>query len=91
MKQQLNEIKRLQELAGIMPEGRDASTWDKAKLNSELKSLSIGAQEAGDIDDSMAWDIADSWLAENPGVEKAIQKFYPSVTDFQGFVANYIA
>jgi hypothetical protein len=63
--------------------------WTKAQLDKELRELSLGAQEAGDIDDSMAFDIADSWLSENPEAEAAIKKHY-SASDTQGFVANRI-
>jgi hypothetical protein len=69
----------------------NASSWSKAQLDKQLKELQLGAQEAGDIDDSMAFDIADGWLADNPGAEDAIKKHYPGVSDFQGFVANWIA
>lgn len=71
--------------------GEKAAAWTQEKLKKELASLQQGAKEAGDIDDAAAWDIADSWLADNPGVETAIKKYYPKVSDFKGFVANYIA
>ena len=61
----------------------------KAQLDNELKELSLGAQDAGDIDDSMAFDIADSWLSENPTAKEAIKKHY-GATDASGFVANRI-
>jgi hypothetical protein len=63
--------------------------WTKAHLDTELKELQQGAKEAGDIDDSMAFDIADGWLADNPGAPAAIKKYY-GATDAQGFVANRI-
>lgn len=69
----------------------NASTWTKQQLDKELQLLRVGAKEAGDIDDSMAWDIADGWLDDNQGVETAIKKWYPKVSDFKGFVANHIA
>jgi len=68
----------------------NASNWSKAQLDKELKELSDGAKDAGDIDDSMAFDIADGWITDNPGVEAAIKKYY-GATDAQGFVANRIA
>ena len=68
-----------------------AEAWSKEKLDSGLRELQAGAREAGDIDDSMAFDIADGWLSDNAGVEKAIKKWYPNVSDFSGFVANRIA
>ena len=63
--------------------------WTKAQLDKELKELSHGAQDAGDIDDSMAFDIADSWLMDNPEAKEAIRKHY-GATDVPGFVANRI-
>jgi hypothetical protein len=74
----------------LVNESASASGWSKAQLDKELKELSDGARDAGDIDDSMAFDIADSWISENPGVELAIKKYY-NATDAQGFVANRIA
>ena len=68
-----------------------AAGWSKEKLTKELKELKAGAKDAGDITDDMAFDIADSWLADNPGIETAIKKHFPGVSDFQGFVANWIA
>jgi hypothetical protein len=61
----------------------------KAELDKELRELKQGAKEAGDIDDSMAFDIADGWLQDNPEAEAAIKKHY-GATDTQGFVANRI-
>lgn len=61
----------------------------KQQLDLELKELSLGAKEAGDIDDSMAFDIADGWLMDNPDAPAAIKKYY-GATDAQGFVANRI-
>jgi len=76
----------------LQTEGSDNyMNWSKQDLDKDLRSLQQGAKEAGDIDDSMAFDIADGWLSDKPGIEKVIKKHYPSVSDFQGFVANYIA
>jgi hypothetical protein len=63
--------------------------WTKAHLDKELRELKQGAKEAGDIDDTMAFDIADSWLDDNPGARAAIKKHY-GASDIQGFVANRI-
>jgi hypothetical protein len=68
----------------------NAASWSKAQLDKELKELTLGAKEAGDIDDSMAFDIADGWIYDFPGVEVAIKKHYKAI-DAQGFVANRIA
>jgi len=74
----------------LVNEGTTASSWTKAQLDKELKELTAGARDAGDIDDSMAFDIADGWISDNPGVEMVIKKYY-NATDAQGFVANRIA
>ena len=68
----------------------NVSNWSKQKLEKELRDLKQGAAEAGDIDDSMAFDIADGWISDNEGIEKVIKKYYPNVSDIQGFVANHI-
>lgn len=81
----------LQEDDSSVNEGKNAANWTKAQLDKELKDLQQGARDAGDIDDSMAFDIADSWIGDNKDVEKAIAKHYPGVSDFMGFVANRIA
>jgi uncharacterized protein YprB with RNaseH-like and TPR domain len=49
----------------------------------------MGVKDAGDIDDTMAYDIAFDWVQDNPGVDKAIMKHY-RVTDVVGFVADRI-
>ena len=69
---------------------RDYSNWSRSELDRSLKDLAAGAAEAGEIDDSMAWDIADGWLSDKPGVEVAVKRHYPKVEDVIGFVANYI-
>lgn len=61
----------------------------KQELDLELRELALGAQDAGDIDDSMAFDIADGWLMDNPDAPAAIKKYY-GASDAQGFVANRI-
>jgi len=75
---------------GTVNEGTTASSWSKAQLDKELKELAVGVRDAGDIDDSMAFDIADTWLMDNPGVEVVIKRYY-GASDAQGFVANKIA
>ena len=66
----------------------------KAQLDKQLQELRIGATELvaemGYIDDAMAFDIADGFISD-PEVMKAIKKYYPSVKDIKGFVANHIA
>ena len=61
----------------------------KEKLDTELRELAQGARECEGIDDSMAFDIADGWLMDNPTATAAIKKYY-GATDTQGFVANRI-
>ena len=70
-------------------EGSDPRTWSKAQIDKELRELNMGAKDAGDIDDTMAYDIAFDWVHDNAGVDKAIMKHY-RVTDVVGFVANRI-
>jgi hypothetical protein len=82
-------MKHLHTFESFLNEG-NAASWTKAQLEKQLKELKAGAAEAGDIDDSMAFDIASSWISDNPGVDKAIIKHY-GVKDVQGFVANWIA
>lgn len=67
-----------------------SEAWTKQRIDRELRELSLGAQEFGDIDDSMAYDIARTWIDDNPGIEAAIKKYY-NVTDVIGFVANRVA
>jgi hypothetical protein len=71
-------------------EGTTASGWSKVQLDKELKELADGVRDAGDIDSSMAFDIADSFLMDNPGVEMAIKRYYRA-DDAQGFVADKLA
>ena len=61
----------------------------KEKLDKELRELSLGAKECEDIDDSMAFDIADCWLMDKPTATAAIKKYY-GASDARGFVANRI-
>ena len=61
----------------------------KEKLDTELRALAQGARECEGINDSMAFDIADGWLMDNPTATAAIKKYY-GATDTQGFVANRI-
>ena len=70
-----------------------AAAWTKDKLDKELKELKAGFKDADDMSgDDAAFDIADGWIFDNPGVDVAIKKHYGSkVTDTQGFVANWIA
>ena len=82
-------MKDLKTFDEFLNEG-NAASWSKAQLDKELKELSLGARDAGDIDDSMAFDIADGWISDFPGVEVAIKKHYRA-SDAQGFVANRIA
>ena len=64
--------------------------WTKQSIDRELRDLALGGQEMGGMDDAMAFDIARSWLDDNPGIEDAIKRLY-GVTDVVGFVANNIA
>jgi hypothetical protein len=86
----INKAKPLMLKEQSIQEG-NASNWSKQQLDKELKALQAGAADAGGLDSSMAFDIADGWISDHPGVDKVIKKYYPRVTDVQGFVANYIA
>ena len=87
-KSELRSIIR-EEIKRTLSEG-SAASWSRQQLDMQLKDLRSGALDAGGIDDSMAFDIADGWISDNPGVDQAIKKYYPRVTDVQGFVTNYI-
>jgi hypothetical protein len=69
-----------------------AAGWSKEKLTKELKELKAGYKDADDLSgDDAAFDIADGWIYDNPGVDVAIKKHFSGVSDIQGFVANWIA
>ncbi len=80
----------LQSIFEPIDEAKNADIWTRERLLKELKSLKQGAKE-NEMGEDAAFDVADSWLADNIGVEKTIKKYYPAVSDFQGFVANWIA
>ncbi len=63
--------------------------FTEARLQKVLKDLRAGVQDAGDIDDCMAFDIADSILFEEIGMEEYIREV-KGYSDPQGFVANSI-
>ena len=67
----------------------NAARWSKSQLDKEIRELAAGTREAGDIDSSMVFDIADSWLGANPGADTAIKKHY-RVKDVMAFVADRI-
>ena len=64
--------------------------WTKELIKKELNKLRQDCKENGEeFSDDMAFDIADSFLYDQPGLEEAIEK-HMGVTDVQGYVANYI-
>jgi hypothetical protein len=83
-----SELKQIikEEIRNVLAE----ATWTKQKIERELKDLQIGANEEGELEGSMAYDIAVSWLDSNKGLEDAIRKIY-HVSDPIGFVADRIA
>lgn len=64
--------------------------WTKELIKKELNTLRQACKENGEeFSDDMAFDIADSFLYDKPGLEEAIEK-HMGVIDVQGYVANYI-
>lgn len=45
--------------------------------------------EMGGIGDADTFDITSGFITDE--IETAIKKYYPKVSDIQGFIANYIA
>lgn len=82
-------VSKIETNESAITEGSDPRTWSKAQIDKELRELNMGAKDAGDIDDTMAYDIAFDWVHDNAGVDKAIMKHY-RVTDVVGFVADRI-
>ena len=90
---QLQSIIR-EEIRNVLKEG-NAASWSKQQLEKELQLLQQGGQEmaqelGGSMDDAMAFDIANNWIQDHPGVEQVIKKYY-GASDVPGFVANYVA
>lgn len=64
--------------------------WTKESIRKELNELRSACIENGEeYDDSMAFDIADSFLDDNKGLKEAINKM--GIPDAMGYVANFIA
>lgn len=63
------------------------NVWTKQQIDKELRELSVGIREAGDIDYNMIYDLAISWLSENPGARAGIEKHY-NTENVVGFVAD---
>ena len=62
--------------------------WNDQKVKTLMNEISEGAQDAGDIDDSMAFDIADGVLASEEGLEEYLRS--QGISDPIGYVANYV-
>lgn len=62
--------------------------WTKAELDKFVKDLTADGRHP----DDEAFDIADGILADSDGekLKAAVKKFYPNVTDVQGWLANKI-
>jgi hypothetical protein len=54
-----------------------------------MADLQQGMQDAGDVDDSMAYDIADGVLATEDGLEDYLRDTL-NISDPIGYIANYI-
>jgi len=65
------------------------SKWTNTKVAKALMELEVGAQDEGDIDDSMAYDIADGFLASSPGLLEFIRDEM-KIRDVLGYVANRV-
>ena len=63
--------------------------WNERKLADLCKELRIGAMDAGDIDDSMAYDIADGVLATEDGLEDYLRNV-KGIQDPMAYLADYI-
>ena len=63
--------------------------WNDKKLNETLREVQLGAIDAGDIDDSMAYDIADGVLATEDGLEDYLRNV-KGIKDPIAYIANYI-
>jgi len=63
--------------------------YTEQKLQTLIKELREGAQDAGDIDDSMAFDIADGVLFDEEGLEEYLRDV-KGIEDPMGYIANYI-
>jgi hypothetical protein len=69
----------------------EGKNYTEQFIDQEMKDLRAGAEDLDEpMDDGAAFDIADSWISDNPGVEDAIKRLY-NVSDVKGWVANHIA
>ena len=62
--------------------------YTEEKLRALQTELQEGAKEIGEIDESMAWDIADGVLFEEEGLREYLES--KGITDPVGYLANYI-
>jgi len=63
--------------------------WNETKLRTLLNEVSEGSLDAGDINDSMAYDIADGVLATENGLEDYLRNI-KGIQDPIAYIANYI-
>lgn len=68
---------------------RSLESWNKQKIQALLSDLSKGMRDGNKISDDEAFELAQSALADNPGLEDAIKKTY-KVIDVVGWLANSI-
>ena len=65
-----------------------SSTWNEERLNKLVGDLQRGVGEAGDLNDSQAFDIADGILADEPGLAEYLNS--KGIKDPQGWLADII-
>ena len=68
--------------------GKEMETWDKAKVEKFVKDLDKD-KKSNKFSDDQAFEMAQSVLDDNAGLEKAIQTIY-KVRDAAGWLANKI-
>ena len=83
MKITLLESRRLQKLAGFISEG----AWNKQQIDQLLKDLQASKAEMGSMSDAEAFEMAQSMLDDEEGLEQGIKQVY-KVTDAAGWLAN---
>ena len=72
----------------VKSKGKEATAWNKVSVEKLLKDLQKD-RKYRNMNDAEAFDVANSILDDNEGLEKAIQQIY-KVRDVQGWLANKI-
>ena len=81
------DIESVLKRAGIVG-GKEATNWDKPKIEKLIKDLSKD-KKYNKFSDDQAFEMAQSILRDNEGLEAAIEKVY-RVRDAAGWLANKI-